>query len=146
NRSGSMSIAHDALGHLYAEILNGRDAARFVELVAPDYVNHNPYVEQGLAGVVGFFSHWLEAFPDTEVTVEDIIAADDKVVGRYTYRGTHSGTFMGYPPTGKSVSMRSIDIWRVENGRFVEHWDELNTLEVFQQIGAAKITPPPSTA
>jgi steroid delta-isomerase-like uncharacterized protein len=141
-----MSTAHQALAHRFAEILNGHDAGRFADLIAPNYVNHNPYVEQGQAGVIAFFSHWLEAFPDTHVTLEDVIATDDKVVGRYTYRGTHSGNFMGYPPTGTPVCMRSIDIWRVKDGRFVEHWDELNTLEVFQQIGAAKIIPPVSAA
>jgi predicted SnoaL-like aldol condensation-catalyzing enzyme len=39
------------------------------------------------------------------------------------------------PATGKPIEMRSIDIWRTENGEFVEHWDELNMLELFQQIG-----------
>jgi predicted ester cyclase len=58
------------------------------------------------------------------------------VVGRFVYRGTHTGEFMGIPASGTAVEMRSIDIWRVEDGMFVEHWDELNLLEVFQQIGA----------
>jgi predicted ester cyclase len=58
------------------------------------------------------------------------------VVGRFVYRGTHSGEFMGIPASGRSVEMRSIDIWRVADGMFVEHWDELNTLQFFQQIGA----------
>ena len=50
--------------------------------------------------------------------------------------GTHRGEFLGYPATGRPFAMRSIDIWRVERGRFVEHWDELNTLEFFTQVGA----------
>jgi predicted ester cyclase len=58
------------------------------------------------------------------------------VVGRYRYEGTHTGNFLGYPATGNSFTMRSIDIWRVEDGRFVEHWDELNTLDIFTQVGA----------
>jgi predicted ester cyclase len=58
------------------------------------------------------------------------------VVGRFVYRGTQSGELMGLPATGRKIEMRSIDIWRVADGMFVEHWDELNTLEVFQQIGA----------
>jgi predicted ester cyclase len=43
---------------------------------------------------------------------------------------------MGIPATGRPVEMRSIDIWRVENGMFVEHWDELNTLQLLVQMGA----------
>src|SRR5262249_50851613 len=51
------------------------------------------------------------------------------------HRGTHAGPLYGIPPTGNPIEMRSIDIWRTENGEFVEHWDELNYLELFQQIG-----------
>lgn len=61
-------------------------------------------------------------------------------VGRYRYEGTHTGHFLGYPATGNAFAMRSIDIWRVEDGRFAEHWDELNTLDIFIQVGAV---PPP---
>jgi hypothetical protein len=58
-----------------------------------------------------------------------------RVVGRFTYRGTHHGPLFGIPPTGRPVEMASIDIWRVAGGQFAEHWDELNLLEVFQQLG-----------
>ena len=57
-------------------------------------------------------------------------------MGRYTYRGRHTGTFIGVPPSGAQIEMHSIDIWRVREGRLQEHWDELNSLEFFQQIGA----------
>jgi predicted ester cyclase len=69
-------------------------------------------------------------------TVEDVIVSGDRVVGRFIYRGTHTSEFMGIAPTGRRIEMRSIDIWRVENGMFAEHWDELKTLQVFQQMGA----------
>jgi hypothetical protein len=59
-----------------------------------------------------------------------------RVVGRFVYRGTHAGELMGIPASGKPVEMRSIDIWRAEDGMFVEHWDELNLMEMFQQMGA----------
>ena len=52
------------------------------------------------------------------------------------YRARHTGPFVGVPASGAELTMRSIDIWRVENDLFVEHWDELNTLEIFQQIAA----------
>jgi predicted ester cyclase len=67
--------------------------------------------------------------------MEDLVVAGDRVVGRFVYRGTHLGPLWGMPPTGNPIEMRSIDIWRVENGEFVEHWDELNLLEVFQAVG-----------
>ena len=62
--------------------------------------------------------------------------AGDRVVGRFVYRGTHTGDFMGIPASGNAVEMRSIDIWRVEDGVFAEHWDEINAMELFQQMGA----------
>ena len=56
--------------------------------------------------------------------------------------GTFSKPFMGYQPNSTAVQMRSIDIWRVKDGKLIEHWDELNLLEVFQQIGAATVRKP----
>lgn len=131
------------LGHLYAELVNDRAIERFDELLVPGYVNHNPYVEQGLAGAQAFFAHFLQAVPDLHVTADAVFAAEDGryAIGRYNYAGTHLGPFLGRPPSGKPLTMRSIDIWRVQDGRFAEHWDELNTLDVFVQIGAACIVP-----
>jgi predicted ester cyclase len=70
------------------------------------------------------------------VEVDDVLEAGGSVVGRYTYRGRHSGEFLGIPPSDAEIEMHSIDIWRVSDGQLVEHWDELNTLEIFQQMGA----------
>ena len=131
------------MGHLFADIASSGDAGRFAELVESDYINHNPYVEQGLEGVIGFFSHFMTAVPDLKVSAQSVIAdvETQTVIGRYEYSGTHRGPFMGYAPTGTKISMRSIDLWRVRGGKFVEHWDELNTLDLFQQIGAAQMLP-----
>ena len=136
-------VEAERLGHLYAELINARAVERFDALIAPGYVNHNPYVEQDLAGAQAFFAHFLQAVPDLRVTAEAVFAAEGGryAIGRYTYAGTHLGHFLGRPPTGKPFVMRSIDIWLVQDGRFVEHWDELNTLDVFVQIGAARMIP-----
>ncbi len=124
-----------SLASKFAETLNTRKVDLFDTFVAPEYVNHNPFVAPGLQGVKEFFAGWLAAFPDTSVTVEDAFVAGDKVVGRYIYRATQQGSFLGIPATYRQVTMRSIDIWRVQDGMFVEHWDELNLLEVMQQLG-----------
>jgi steroid delta-isomerase-like uncharacterized protein len=124
------------LAHLFADIMNSHNPDRFAELVSENYVNHNPGVEPGLAGLVAFMRPWFDTLSDTHVVVEDAFAVGDRVVGRYTYRARHTGPFVGVPASGANITMRSIDIWRFENDRFVEHWDELNLLEVFQQIGA----------
>ena len=138
-----MSTDPIKLGHLFAEIVSSHDMSRFDEIVAPHYVNHNAFAEPGLAGVKKVFGGMLAGVPDLKVSAEDVFVSADgsRLVGRYRYEGTHTGNFLGYPATGNAFAMRSIDIWRVEAGRFVEHWDELNTLDMFIQVGAV---PPPS--
>jgi predicted ester cyclase len=110
-------------------------------------LNHNAFAEPGPEGVKKTFGAILAGVPDLKVFVEDVFVSADgsRLVGRYRYEGTHTGNFLGYPETGNAFVMRSIDIWRVENGRFIEHWDELNTLDIFTQIGAlAPLGPPPA--
>jgi predicted ester cyclase len=76
-------------------------------------------------------------------TVEDIIAEGDKVVARLTARGTQQGEFMGIPPTGKRATVTAIDINRMVGGKSVEHWLEMDTLGLLQQLG---VVPMPGQA
>ena len=62
------------------------------------------------------------AFPDTRIEVEDMISEGDKVTARVTMSGTHQGEFQGIAPTGNRVQVRAIDIFRIMNGKIVEHW------------------------
>jgi steroid delta-isomerase-like uncharacterized protein len=102
-----------------------------------DYLNHNAIVGgRGREANRQFWHAFFVALPDLSASMEDLVIAGDRVVGRFVYRGTHTGDFMGIPASGSAVEMRSIDIWRIEDGKFAEHWDELNTLQVFQQMGA----------
>ena len=76
------------------------------------------------------------AFPDIQTTIEDLIAEGDKVVKRYTIRGTHRGEFQGIPPTGKEVAFSSIEIDRMVDGKVSEHWFEMDLLGLMGQLGA----------
>ena len=124
------------LAERFAQTLTDHDLGAFSDLLDSDYVNHNRYVEPGKAGAVAVFAQFLDAFEDFRVEVDDVAVDGDTLVGRYTDRGRHTGTFMGVPASGNEIEMHSIDIWRVSDGRLAEHWDELNTLELFQQMGA----------
>jgi len=124
------------LADRYVEMINTHDPDAVDRFVAEDYVNHNAFVADGREANRQFWTVFFAGLPDVRVTMEDLVVSGDRVVGRFVYRGTHTGDLMGIPATGKPVEMRSIDIWRVQNGMFVEHWDELNLLQVFQQIGA----------
>jgi steroid delta-isomerase-like uncharacterized protein len=119
----------------YLTMLNDHDPDAVDGFVAVDYINHNAYVADGREANRAWWTTFFTAFPDIKTTMDDLVIAGDRVVGRCTYRGTHTGPFFGVPPTGNAIEMRSIDIWRTQNGEFVEHWDELNYLEFFQQIG-----------
>jgi hypothetical protein len=63
----------------------------------------------------------LHCVLDIQTTMDDLVGAGDREVGRFTYRGTHGDPLYGTPATGEPIEMRSIDIWRTENGEFVEH-------------------------
>jgi steroid delta-isomerase-like uncharacterized protein len=134
-----MTTTGHPLTDVYVAMLNSHDADLVDQFVAEDYVNHNPFVAGGREGNRQFWSGFFAALPDLTATIEDLVVAGDRVVGRFVYRGTHTGDLMGIPASGNAVEMRSIDIWRVGGGLFVEHWDELNLLQVFQQVG---VVPP----
>jgi len=119
----------------YLTMLNDHDPDAVDGFVAVDHIEHNPFAADGREANRAFWSSFFTAFPDIEATMDDLIVAGDRVAGRFTYRGTHAGPFYGMPPTGNAIQMRSIDIWRTQNGEFAEHWDELNLLDLFQQIG-----------
>ena len=124
------------LADRYVEMINTHDPDAVDRFVAEDYVNHIAFVADGREANRQFWTAFFAGLPDVRVTMEDLVVSGDRVVGRFVYRGTHTGDLMGIPATGQPVEMRSIDIWRVQNGMFVEHWDELNLMQVFQQIGA----------
>jgi len=119
----------------FLQMLNDHDPDAVDSFVAVDYINHNAFVEDGREGNRVFWADFFTAIPDVTVTMEDLVVAGDRVVGRFIYRGTHLGPLWGLPATGNPIEMRSIDIWRVEEGELAEHWDELNLLEVFQALG-----------
>ncbi len=126
------------LAETYLAMLNWHDPNLVDQFVAEDYINHNAFVADGREANRQFWTAFFAALPDLSATMEDLVISGDRVVGRFVYRGTHTGELMGIPPSGNPVEMRSIDIWRVHDAMFVEHWDELNLLQLFQQMGALR--------
>jgi len=131
----SETVDGGVLAERFLAMLNDHNPDAVDDFVSVDYINHNAFVEDGREANRIFWADFFTALPDIGATMEDLVVAGDRVVGRFIYRGTHLGPLYGIPATGNPVEMRSIDIWRVENGEFVEHWDELNMLEVFQAVG-----------
>ena len=85
--------------------------------------NHTapPGMSPGKQGVKAYFAAFRRAVPDLYAQVHDMLADGDKVVTRKTFHGTHTGEFMGLPPTGNAISVDVIDIVRVRDEKFVEH-------------------------
>ena len=77
------------------------------------------------------------AFPDANCTIEDLIAEGDKVVIRWTGRGTHNGDLAGIAPTGNPIEVTGIDIIRIVDGKVVEGWTNWDTIGLLKQVGAA---------
>ena len=121
----------------YEEVFNQKNTAAIDQFIAPTIVDHAapPGIPGGIEGQKQLAGLYLMAFPDLHFTVEDMIAEGDKVVARLTASGTQQGVFMGISPTGKRTTVTAIDIIRIAGGKFVEHWLEMDTLGLLQQLG-----------
>jgi steroid delta-isomerase-like uncharacterized protein len=119
------------------EVQNQKNWATFDELNADDFVNLSapPGVPSNKAGGKMFLGAFISAFPDSYVTIEDMVAEGDRVVTKKTFHGTHTGELNGIPPTGRRVSIQYVDILRVRDGQIVEHWLSMDQLSFMQQLG-----------
>ena len=118
----------------YVAAMNAHDTSSFPQLFTETYIQHSGRSPSGLAAQIENFRVIFASTPDRQSRVEDRVIAGDKVVARFTHTATHTQTIRGIPPTGKSFSYRTIDIWRVENGKFAEHWDLTDVAEALNQL------------
>ncbi len=121
---------------LFEEVWNQGNMALIAEVYSPAHIEHTSSGPvHGHEGYKQYVMLYRTAFPDAHYTVEDQIAEGDKVVTRWSARGTHQGPLMGIPPTGKQGAVTGISIARVEGGKFVEAWTEFDALGMMQQLG-----------
>ena len=120
------------------EAINKKDLSLLDDLVAPNYFDH--IAQQGQELIKQFLVMFYKGFPDFHATIEDIIAEGDKVWARVTYSGTHTGEYLGFAPTGKKISYKSVTIKRVVDGKMVEGWTITDMLNFFKQIGIIEPT------
>ena len=106
------------------------------ELLSPNFSLHTPIPSSpGIQGMKEIITACRAAFEHLDVTVEDMVAEGDKVAARFTACGTHKGSFMNLPPTGKPITMTGIEIFRIEDGKIAELWGEANLLGLMVQLG-----------
>ena len=134
-----MSDANKALIRLWAEEgFNKNNMA-----VADQVYDTNVYYYEPSAGeVVGlenlkkFVISWREAFPDSQLTIEEHVSEDERIATRWTFVGTHLGTFRGVEPTGKHIKMGAMYFYRFARGKVVEIHAMVNIFSLLQQLGA----------
>ncbi len=120
------------------EALGRRDADAVVKLMPSDFLINIagvPYQKRGIDTWRKHAEILFSAFPDIQVKIEDIFAAEDKVAVRLRISGTHAGEFLGVPPTGKRVEYESSEIYRIADGKIAEEWICSDTLTLMAQIG-----------
>jgi steroid delta-isomerase-like uncharacterized protein len=134
-----MSEENKAVARRSWELVGQHNPELLEEVYAADVVWHEPDQDlQGLEEAKQFYSMYLSAFPDLNVTVEDVLAEGDNVDSRYTVRGTHQGEIEEFgSPTGRQVEIKGITIHRIEGGKIVEEWERYDNLGVLQQLGLA---------
>jgi predicted ester cyclase len=123
-----------ALLDKYVAAVNAHDTGSFAEIHTESYIQHSGRSPNGLAAQIENFRGIFSRMPDVQIRVEDRIIAGDKVVARMTFSATHSQPLQGIAPTGRRFTLRTIDIWRVENGKFAEHWDIVDYAGLQKQL------------
>ncbi len=127
-------LARRALEEIYAK----GALERADELVHPGFVDHEPaHPEQptGPESVKQTVRRLHSAFGELRFAVEDEIAEGDRVVQRVTMSGRHTGPLMGREPTGRPFAVRHVYIWRIADGKLVEHWGSRDDLGLLGQLG-----------
>jgi steroid delta-isomerase-like uncharacterized protein len=132
-----MSEDNKALARRSWEVVENLDILD--EVYASDLVWHEPDQDvHGLEEARQFVTTYKTAFPDLNVTVEDVISEGDNVVTRYTIRGTHQGEIEEFgPPTGRQMELQGITVHRIADGKIVEEWERYDNLSLLQQLGLA---------
>jgi predicted ester cyclase len=119
------------------EFIEGGNINTVYEIFSPDFINRTapPGSPQGPEAIIYFFNQLLKpAFPDLKVKIHDMVAEGDKVTTRKSFFATHTGEFFGVPASNKEVVMDVIDIVRLENGKYLEHWGILDMHSLMTQI------------
>jgi steroid delta-isomerase-like uncharacterized protein len=123
----------------WIDAFNARDDAAEAAARTTDYIAHAPDSIQTAAldsdAWVEFLGVFLEGFPDLHLDVLGSSADEAMVAQRILFTGTHTGTFRGLPPTGRKVRFSGLEINRMVDGKVAEHWFQLDSVTLFEQLG-----------
>jgi predicted ester cyclase len=119
------------------DALNRRALDELDDIFHPDYVDHTPMGDlEGVPAFKAWAKGWLDAFPDAEFGISNIIVEGDLAAWQPRFSGTNTGPLMGMPPTGRRVDVVGLHMGRLsEDGRPIEHWDGNDMLLLMQRLG-----------
>jgi predicted ester cyclase len=123
-----------AVRRIYDEAVNGGRTAVLAELIGPAFTG--PDGTRGPGAFAANVTALRAGFPDVRFTIEDVVAAGNRVAVRWTWTGTHTGDFRGFAPTGKAVHDTGLVLYTFEGGKVAAAVVETDRLGVLQQIGA----------
>jgi predicted ester cyclase len=129
----------------FTKAFNDHNVTALDAVVDKNIMEHRPGVLSGINSTKQFLNSLISAFPDFHTTPEHILVKGDEVVVFTNTTGTHKGPFMfapGVPPTGKHISFRTADLYRIANNKIAEHWDVVEYIKMLQDIGAIKFSTP----
>ena len=131
-----MNTEHNlnAFRRVIEEVFNREEYDVLPELFEPDFIEHQFGLHPTIEGMTGDIRFLHKAFPDFNLTIEDLVADGDKVWGRMTARGTNLGGLMG-PPNGRSFEIIVMDVVRFKDGKIVEHWGSPDRFAQLHQLG-----------
>jgi len=133
-----MSEANKTLIRRYQDAYNSNKLDVLDELLHPDWTTNAwpDGVPQSVESAKAFYHVVQEMFADVDYTTEDLIAEGDRVVQRWTFRANHVGEFLGLPPSGKTITAAGISIFRIADGKIIQHWAFADDLGFLHQLGA----------
>jgi len=139
-RSNKMTDkAHKLVSELH-KAWNEKDWDLLVSVHTDDWIEHNqPEGMNDLKGLHMTFNVFTSAFPDLKFKPVNIISDGNYVSSQYEITATHTGDFMGMPPTGRQVKFRGITQLRIEKGLCAEAWTVLDQMALMQQLGAIPV-------
>jgi steroid delta-isomerase-like uncharacterized protein len=132
------------VSRLYTEVINQEQSAVIDEIFAPDVVVHDPLsgTSQGIDALKGMMAFFNAAFPGHRATVEALLADGEQVAALHTHTAPNTGSFMGMPPTGKTVVVGGVELFRLRDGKIVEFWRKDDDLGMLMQLGVVSLPQP----
>jgi predicted ester cyclase len=145
DNNNSISHMNKSIVVAFTQAFNNRNITALDKLVAANEVEHNSLAHQGLSGVKQYFRDLISAFPDLHITIDHILSEGDNVAVITNTTGTLAQQVMstaGIPISGKNISFKTADLYRIADNKIVEHWDIIESVKMLSNLGLIKFDEP----